>query len=71
MLFLVTFGFQSCEDLEEVETPNFDVAFNSVNPSKVNLGKYRRELSALYLKNIETWKDLEENDVVEKFIANM
>lgn len=28
MLFLVTLVFQSCEDLEEVEVPNFEVAFN-------------------------------------------
>ena len=29
MLLLVTFVFQSCEDLETVDAPNFDVAFNA------------------------------------------
>ncbi|MFB9058250.1 DUF5017 domain-containing protein [Mariniflexile ostreae] len=28
ILLLVTFVFQSCDDLEEVDTPNFDIAFN-------------------------------------------
>ncbi|WP_034040930.1 DUF5017 domain-containing protein [Wocania ichthyoenteri] len=29
MLLLVTLGFQSCEDLEEVNAPNFEVTFNA------------------------------------------
>ena len=29
MLLLVTLGFQSCEDLEVVDAPNFEVAFNA------------------------------------------
>ncbi|WP_189663097.1 DUF5017 domain-containing protein [Polaribacter sp. IC073] len=29
MLILVTLGFQSCEDLDEITNPNFDVAFNA------------------------------------------
>lgn len=29
MLFLITLGFQSCDDLEEVDSPDFNVAFNT------------------------------------------
>ncbi|MDO5980170.1 DUF5017 domain-containing protein [Flavivirga spongiicola] len=29
MLLLVTLGFQSCEDLEEVDAPSFEIAFNT------------------------------------------
>jgi hypothetical protein len=45
----------------------FDSAFSAINPSKVNLGKYRRELSRYFIENIAKSADLDEIELIEKF----
>lgn len=45
----------------------FDEAFKSVNPSKVNLGKYRRELSKAYFENYDEYSQMDENELIEIF----
>lgn len=49
-------------------TETFEEAFKAVNPSKVNLGKYRRELSSLWIKNIEKYQDYSPLQLTEVFI---
>jgi hypothetical protein len=46
---------------------NFDKAFKAVNPSKVNVGKFRRELSKYFLENAKELFFAEEKDLIEKF----
>lgn len=47
---------------------NFDKAFRTINPSKVNVGKYRRELSAYFLENAEELFTKNEEYLMEKFV---
>jgi len=46
----------------------FDVSFESINASKVNLGKYRRQLSAEFIKNYQDFIDYSEEDLIEHFV---
>lgn len=46
----------------------FEEAFKAVNPSKVNLGKFRRELSKLWIEKIETYQDYSALQLTEVFI---
>lgn len=43
------------QDLDEIQSfvSLFDQAFHSINPSKVNVGKYRRELARYYFESYE------------------
>ncbi|WP_430439543.1 hypothetical protein [Shinella sp.] len=45
----------------------FEAAFQAINPSKVNVGKYRRELSLHFIENIDTLKDAREEQLTEEF----
>lgn len=45
----------------------FDEAFKGINAAKVNLGKYRRELSFEYIKNIENLHALDELSLLDHF----
>ena len=45
----------------------FDEAFKGINPSKVNLGKFRRVLSKAYFENYEEFSNLDEIDLIEQF----
>lgn len=47
----------------------FDRAFAVINPSRVNVGKYRRELSRFYFENIAAYTDADVEEVEEAFIA--
>lgn len=49
-------------------TETFEEAFKAVNPSKVNLGKYRRELSSLWIKNLDRFQDYTTLRLIEVFI---
>lgn len=58
------------QPIELIETAirNFDSAFKIINPSKVNVGKFRRELCCYFIENAE---DLFERDVTylsDKFV---
>lgn len=45
----------------------FDEAFADFNPSKIKVGKYRRELSCEYFKNYEALKNYNEINLLEYF----
>ncbi|MCX5590898.1 hypothetical protein [Alcaligenes endophyticus] len=46
----------------------FDKAFNSINASKVNLGKYRRQLSNEFIKEYEKLSIMDEDELIEHFM---
>ncbi|MPS33140.1 hypothetical protein EHW63_12355 [Salinivibrio sp. VYel9] len=46
----------------------FEVAFKSINPSKVNLGKFRRELSKNFIENYAELSSFDEMELVEHFM---
>lgn len=45
----------------------FESAFRAINPSKVNLGKYRRELSQNFIENYEQYSGFDEMELIEEF----
>ena len=45
----------------------FDKAFLAINPSKVNVGKFRRDLSKYFIENAQTSFSLDEDELVESF----
>lgn len=45
----------------------FDDAFGAINPSKVNVGKIRRELSMFFVSNIEEFLDSSVDDIETAF----
>ncbi len=47
----------------------FDKAFSEFNPSKIKVGKYRRELSCLYFQNIDKFLNANTNEVLEYFAS--
>ena len=46
----------------------FDEAFDAINASKVNLGKYRRQLSCEFIKKYSELSHLDVSDLVEYFM---
>lgn len=46
---------------------NFDESFKAINAAKVNLGKYRRELSAKFIKGIERYATYDVPRLIEFF----
>lgn len=46
----------------------FDSAFEAVNPSKVNLGRYRRELARDFIADIENLRLADEENLIEYMI---
>ncbi|GAB5518931.1 MAG: hypothetical protein RhofKO_11820 [Rhodothermales bacterium] len=65
----------SFDDLNQMEaelfarlTEVFEDAFKSVNPSKVNLGKYRRELSSHWIARIAQYAGYDSNQLTEVFV---
>lgn len=49
-------------------TELFESAFKAINPSKVNLGKYRRELSQKFIENYDQYSAFDEMELVEQFM---
>lgn len=45
------FVFRQPIEALQIAFQNFDAAFKIINPSKVNVGKFRRELSAYFIEN--------------------
>ncbi|MFP2768968.1 hypothetical protein [Oceanisphaera sp. KMM 10153] len=45
----------------------FDSAFSEFNPSKIKVGKYRRELSCEYFRNFKEYKGMDENELLDCF----
>lgn len=50
---------------------NFDVAFKSIDAAKVNLGKYRRELSCDFIKNLQKLSQFDELSLLSYFSARI
>lgn len=46
----------------------FDEAFDAINASKVNLGKYRRQLSCEFIRNYSELSVLDEGELTEYFV---
>lgn len=53
------------EFVNSIET--FDSAFSDFNPSKIKVGKYRRELSCEYFRNYKDFKDYDSDSLLEYF----
>lgn len=45
----------------------FEKSFKSLNTSKINIGKFRRELSKEYIENIEKYSNYNDDDLDESF----
>lgn len=45
----------------------FDRAFGDFNPSRIKIGKYRRELSCEFFKNFETYREFDQEDLLGAF----
>lgn len=45
----------------------FDQAFSDFNPSRIKVGKYRRDLACEYFKNFEEYGELDSADLLEQF----
>ncbi|MNY47477.1 hypothetical protein D3C86_1827480 [compost metagenome] len=65
---------KSYEDFEGVSADEFEqavkvfeVGFDAINASKVNLGKYRRMLSKEFFENYDKLSQLGEEDLTEYF----
>jgi len=61
----IILDFSAEEFRERIET--FDQAFSDFNPSRIKVGKLRRELSCEYFKNISQYKDLNSDELLECF----
>lgn len=48
-------------------TKVFDAAFSEFNPSRIKVGKYRRELSCEYFKNFDEYKGMDADELLEVF----
>jgi hypothetical protein len=51
----------------EEQFKKFEIAFKVMNPSKINLGKIRRQLSMLFIENFEKYSDFNEDELGEAF----
>lgn len=51
----------------ETEIKKFEEAFKAINPSKVNLGKYRRELSKYFVEEYDSIKEKSAEELIESF----
>lgn len=49
------------------EIQKFEEAFKAINPSKVNLGKYRRDLSKYFIEEYESIKTQGADELIEAF----
>ena len=65
-----SFNIISNESIDETRRSFrvFEHAFGAIKPAKVNLGKYRRELSGYFVKNYADTKSMDENELIGKFL---
>lgn len=62
------FFINSLDELDLVKAISaFDEAFTAINPSKVNVGKIRRELVEYYVSNLEQLINLSVDDLINDF----
>ena len=45
----------------------FESAFEAINPSKVNVGKFRRELSSYYIAHLDDFSDSDLSEIENSF----
>src|SRR5690606_20135614 len=59
----------SAESSESIalEIMKFEEAFKAINPSKVNLGRYRRDLSRYFIENYQSIKTKSAEELIEVF----
>lgn len=57
----------NADDFAE-QTMKFESAFDVINPSKVNVGRFRRELSQKYFTNFDKLAELSADEVAEIFV---
>lgn len=55
-------------EVAELAMANFEEAFKAFNPSKINLGKVRRELVKLFISHISELKDNSSSELMERFM---
>jgi hypothetical protein len=48
----------------------FDEAFKAINTSKVNLGKFRRQLSKEFIENYRDYSEMDELELIEVFMES-
>ncbi|MNS52883.1 hypothetical protein D3C72_856190 [compost metagenome] len=65
-----SYSFIQEENIEETRNAfkTFELAFSAIKPSKVNLGKFRRELSFYFVKNYRQTKGFDTNELIGKFL---
>jgi len=51
----------------EIELQKFENAFKTLNPSKINLGKFRRELSKEYIQNLSKYTSFSSDELDDLF----
>tara|TARA_R110001583_G_scaffold70810_2_gene199982 strand:- start:250 stop:831 length:582 start_codon:yes stop_codon:yes gene_type:complete len=49
------------------EIEKFETAFKAINPSKVNLGKFRRDLSKYFITNYNEISEMDSDELIERF----
>lgn len=70
-----TVGARSSMDAIRLLSPNdfseqvdkFERAFDAINPSKVNVGKFRRELASFFFENIEDFRNKDVSEIEIEF----
>ncbi len=64
-------SFQAVSDIDPVDFSQsitvFESAFQAINPSKVNVGKFRRELAQYFIENIASLRDAPEYQLTDRF----
>jgi hypothetical protein len=65
-----SFDYISLAPIDKVEQAliNFEAAFKIVNPSKINVGKYRRQLSSFFIKNAEELFERDVDYISDEFV---
>lgn len=63
------FGIISKAEAQDFEDQikKFELAFKAINPSKVNLGKFRRDLSRYFIENYHEISSMDSDELIEKF----
>lgn len=59
--------FNQDPEILAIAFKNFEVAFKIINTSKINIGKYRRELAKFYVENAEKLFQQDIDTISEKF----
>ena len=63
-----SYVFNQSNDTIQTAVQNFDSAFKIINPSKVNVGKFRRELSSYFIENADTLFEEGITSLSDKFV---